>query len=111
VWLHEDWIRCLHPGWDLLIGWDDVRESWDRIFRSTEQMRVSVSRPLVRVQGDAAWVSCVENVTTAFEEGFSTAVVEATNIFIRRPGGWRLVHHHTTPMPGRVPSGTSQSVQ
>jgi ketosteroid isomerase-like protein len=111
VWLHEDWVRCLHPGWDLLVGWDEVRESWDRIFRSTEQMRVTISRPLVRVQGDAAWVSCTENVTSAFEEGFSTAVVEATNIFVRRPGGWRMVHHHTTPIPGRVPSGMSQSVQ
>lgn len=111
VWLHEDWVRCLHPGWDLLVGWEDVRESWDRIFRSTEQMRVSISRPLVRVHGDAAWVSCTESVTSAFEEGFSTAVVEVTNIFVRRPGGWRMVHHHTTPLPGRVPSGTSQSVQ
>ena len=18
VWLHEDWVKCLHPGWDLL---------------------------------------------------------------------------------------------
>jgi len=111
AWWHEDWVRCLHPGWDLISGWEDVQESWANIFRSTAQMRVIVSRTLVQVVGDAAWVSCVENITTTYESGFETAVIEATNIFVRRRGEWRMAHHHTTPLPGRVPSGTSRSVQ
>lgn len=111
VWLHEDWVECLHPGWDLIQGWEDVEESWVNIFRSTQQMRVSVIRPFVRVVGDCAWVSCMENVTITYEGGFSTAVIETTNIFVRRQGRWRMVHHHTTPLPDRVPSGTSQTVQ
>jgi ketosteroid isomerase-like protein len=111
VWLHEDWVKCLHPGWDLIVGWEEIEESWKNIFRSTRQMRVAISRPLVQVLGDAAWVSCVENVTSTFESDFATALVEATNIFVRREGQWRMVHHHTTPLPGRVPAGTSRSVQ
>ncbi len=111
VWLHEDWVECLHPGWDLIIGWEEIAESWASIFRSTRRMRVTVSRPLVRVLGDSAWVSCVENVTTTYEEGFSTAVIETTNIFVRREGQWLMVHHHTTPLPDRLPSGTSRTVQ
>ncbi len=111
VWWHEEWINCLHPGWDLISGWEDVLESWTNIFRSTVQMRVKVSRALVHVLGDAAWVSCVESVTSTYESGFETAQVETTNIFVRRQGVWRMAHHHTTPLPGRVPSGTSQSVQ
>jgi ketosteroid isomerase-like protein len=111
VWLHEDWVECLHPGWDLIIGWEEIAESWASIFRSTRRMRVAVSRPLVRLLGDSAWVSCVENVTTTYEEGFSTAVIETTNIFVRREGQWLMVHHHTTPLPDRLPSGTSRTVQ
>jgi len=111
LWLHEDWVECLHPGWDLIQGWEEVRESWVSIFRSTRQMRVSVSRPLVRVLGETAWVSCLENVTITYEGGFSTAVIETTNIYVRRDGSWRMVHHHTTPLPDRVPSGTSRTVQ
>lgn len=111
VWLHEDWVRCLHPGWDLIQGWEEVQESWASIFRSTRRMRVSISRPLVCVLGDAAWVSCLENVTTTYEGGFSTAVMETTNIFVHRDGRWLMVHHHTTPLPDRVPSGTSRTVQ
>jgi len=110
IWLHEDWVRCLHPGWDLIVGWDEVRESWAAVFRSTTQMRVAVSRPIVHVLGDTAWVSCIHHITAAFEDGFSTAVIETTNIFVRRSGQWRMVHHHTTALPERVPSGTSRSV-
>jgi ketosteroid isomerase-like protein len=111
IWWHEDWVKCLHPGWDLIVGWEDVRESWATIFRSTLQMRVAISRALAEVHGDTAWVSCIEHVTSAFEGGFSTALVEATNIFIRRNGEWRMVHHHTTPLPGGEDSEKSSRVQ
>ena len=110
VWLHADWVKCLHPGWELLMGWEEIRASWENIFRSTEQMMVSVSRPLVHVARDAAWVCCLENVTTASQKTFSTALVEATNIFVRHGSGWLLVHHHTTPVATDVP-GASTAVQ
>ena len=111
VWWHEDWVNCLHPGWDLISGWEDVLESWANIFRSTSQLRVNISRTMIHVIGDAAWVSCIESVTSTYETGFETAMIEATNIFARRQGVWRMAHHHTTPLPGRLPSGTSHSVQ
>lgn len=111
AWWHEDWVICIHPGWDLIQGWEEVRESWATIFRSTEYMRVAVSRPLVHVFGDTAWITCIENVTSTFAQGFSTGLVEATNIFVRRNGQWRMVHHHAAPLPDRVPSGTSKTVQ
>jgi ketosteroid isomerase-like protein len=111
VWWHEDWVRCLHPGWDLLLGWEAVRESWQMIFRTTVKMTVAISRPLVHVLTDTAWVSCVEHVTSAIEGDLITSLVEATNIFVRRRNQWRMVHHHTTPLEGRVPTGTSQTVQ
>ena len=52
VWSHEDWIRCMHPGWDLLVGWDEVQGSWQDIFNSTEQMMVSISRVILHVSAD-----------------------------------------------------------
>jgi ketosteroid isomerase-like protein len=111
VWWHEDWVKFLLSGRELIVGWEEVQESWANIFRSTSFMRVTVSRPLVYVFGDAAWVACIENVTATFEGGFATAITEATYIFARRNGEWRMVHHHAAPVPGRVPSGTSRTVQ
>ncbi len=111
VWWHEDWVQCLHPGWDLIQGWEEIWASWANIFRSTSIMRVTLNRPLVHVLGDAAWVSCIENVTSTYEGGFSTALIESTNIFVRRNGEWRMVHHHAAPLLGREPSGMSNTVQ
>jgi len=102
VWLQEDWVRCLHPGWELLLGWEEVQRSWAAIFKSTTQILISISRPVVQIVGDAAWVSCLEDVTTAQKDGVSSALIETTNIFVRHRGRWLLVHHHTTPLPGQT---------
>lgn len=103
IWLHEDWVECVHPGWGLLYGWEEVRESWTRIFTNTERMKVEVSSVLVRVEGEVAWVVCTEHVTSTFEKGFDQAMVQATNIFVRRasPAGsrWHMVAHHASPLP------------
>ena len=111
VWSHEDWVRCLHPGWELLQGWEAVQESWGHIFNSTMELRVSISRPLVSVFGDTGWISCIEHVTSSFEGDFSTSRVEASNIFVRHRNRWLLVHHHTTPLPDQTFPGTTRSVQ
>ena len=96
IWLHEDWVACVHPGWELLEGWEPIRESWERIFENTRRMKVGVSNLSVRVEAETAWVKCVEQVTSSFDTGFSTAWVQATNIYVRRNGQWRLAHHHAS---------------
>ncbi len=114
VWLHEDWVECVHPGWSLLLGWDEVREGWLRIFSSTQRMQMEISSVWVRVEGEVAWVACTEQVTSTFEDGFDQALVQATNIFVRRelaetgtPGAprsrWQMVAHHASPLPASQP--------
>ena len=99
VWAHDDGIECVHPGWDLLLGWDEVRERWARIFTNTKRVRVALRGVWVRVEGEVAWAACTAHITTAFAEGFDEAVVQATNIFVRREGQWLLVAHHASPVP------------
>ena len=111
VWLQEDCVRCLHPGWELLLGWEEIQRSWAAIFQSTGQMLISISRPLVQIVGDTAWVSCLEDVTVTQADGFSSALIEATNIFVRHRGRWLLVHRHTTPLPGKTNSPHDQILQ
>jgi ketosteroid isomerase-like protein len=99
VWAHDDAVECVQPGWDLLLGWDEVRERWERIFANTKRVRVALSCEWVRVEGDVAWVACTARITTAFAEGFDEDIVQATNIFLRRDGQWLLVVHHASPVP------------
>jgi ketosteroid isomerase-like protein len=113
VWLHEDWIECVHPGWDLLLGWEEVRESWQRIFQSTVRVQVEISSVWVHVEGDVAWVACTESVTSTFERGFDEVRVQATNLFVRRAiagpaaetsGRWFLAAHHGSPLASGPPA-------
>jgi ketosteroid isomerase-like protein len=99
LWSHDDTVECVHPGWDSLLGWDEVRERWERIFANTKRVRVALSCEWVRVEGDVGWVACTARVTSAFAEDFDEAVVQATNVFVRREGQWLLVVHHASPVP------------
>lgn len=108
VWLPEDSIRCVHPGWSLLEGWDEVRESWRRIFENTQYMRVSISSVSVHVEPDAAWVCCVEKISSTGEGRIDSAYVQATNFFLRRQDRWFLVLHHASPIPAALLPGLGE---
>ena len=98
IWLREDYIKCVHPGWALLSGWDAVMESWRRIFENTEQMRFTLANVEARVQGDLAWVTLYENLASRLQGQTNAAVVLATNIYERRADGWFMIHHHGSPV-------------
>ena len=99
LWLQDERSRCVHPGWDVLEGWEEIRQSWANIFRNTKRMQVRVSQLSVQVVGDLAWACCVEDITYASEGGFGTALVGATNIFLRLNGRWLMVQHHASQLP------------
>ena len=99
VWAHDDGVECVQPGWDLLLGWEEVRERWARIFKNTKRVRVALSGIWVRVEGQVGWVACTARVTTAFADGFDEATVQATNVFVLRDGHWLLAARHASPLP------------
>ena len=98
IWLREDYIKCVHPGWALLAGWDAVMESWRRIFENTQQMCFTLTNVEVRVQGDLAWVTLYENLASRLQGQTNAAVVLATNIYEQRADGWFMIHHHGSPV-------------
>jgi len=57
VWAHDSRVECVQPGWELLLGWDEVRERWARIFKNTKRVRIALSGLWVRVEGDVGWVA------------------------------------------------------
>ena len=98
VWLRAAHIKCVHPGWGLLVGWGPVMESWQRIFANTVAMRFTLTAVHVEVDGDLAWVVLTENLDSQDREGATAAQVQATNIFQRHDGRWFMVHHHGSPV-------------
>jgi SnoaL-like domain len=99
VWAHDDSVQCALPGWELLLGWDEVRARWSRLFANTKRIRVALSGVRVRVEGTVGWVACTARVTTAFADGFDQATVQVTNIFVHLEDRWLLATHHASPLP------------
>ena len=96
VWAHDGHVKCVHPGWPLLNGWDAVRTSWETIFANTAEMRFTLSDVHAIAVGDVAWVTCTENILSDVAGRVSVTAILATNLFERDADGWRLVHHHAS---------------
>lgn len=103
VWAPSESVRCIHPGWCLLEGWEAVRLSWEAIFRGSQEMRFSIGRVRAQVAGGLAWVTCTESILSDTRGQLSVTTLLATNVFERRGGEWLMVHHHAshvlTPEP------------
>ena len=96
VWATDASAICVHPGWSRLAGWENIRASREQIFRNTTSMRIDVSEVSVEVQGNVAWVTCLENITTTVGDQMRRAQAYATNIFTFEDDRWLLVLHHAS---------------
>lgn len=102
VWLREEYVKCVHPGAEMIIGYEAVMYSWKQIFEHTDHIRFSVRDIDVRVNGNLAWVTLTECVEAGFSEHERGTVVAASNIFEKRDGQWFMIMHHSSPMLRRI---------
>lgn len=99
LWHHGAETECIHPGWDRLRGWPAIQESWALIFQNQGAMPVQPGDPLVHQQGDMAWVTCNETITSQVGATLQINQMLATNVFERIEGRWQMVIHHASPAP------------
>ena len=99
VWLHAEWVGCVHPGWALLVGWKNIRQSWVDIFAGGQHLQIMPSQVVMHIEKDLAWVTCTENITAHDEGEWHYSMATATNLFQRVNNEWKLIHHHASPMP------------
>jgi ketosteroid isomerase-like protein len=98
VWSHRESDACIHPGWPILVGWDKVHESFERIFENTSFMRFELIEVDIHDFGDVARVTCVENIYAVQGSQSLHSQVACTNLFERIEGDWRMVLHQGSPM-------------
>ena len=98
VWLDDERIRCVHPGWELLTGTERVFRSWELIFQNTAEIRFDVSDVDVQIVGSCAFVTAVENIRSSAQGSRIDARAAATNLFERTADGYRMVLHHASPI-------------
>ncbi len=110
IWSHNDDCICIHPGWEMFIGWLAIRESWLTIFSNTENLKFTITNTKIKLYEDVAGIiTCVENIKMIINEKKIFTGVVATNIFEydgdqRR---WLLVYHHGSPISDYLPPTNS----
>lgn len=96
VWARGDHVRCVHPGWSLLSGWEAVKASWELIFSNTKEIRFTLTDVRVQIRGTMAWVILTENLLSQVQQDVTATSILATNIYENTNGAWQLVHHHAS---------------
>jgi hypothetical protein len=89
LWSSAAPVACSHPGWAVLTGRDTVMASWRSILDSPGRPHITCRDAAAHELGDAAYVTCYEDV--------GAGVLAATNIFVLEAGAWRMVHHQAGP--------------
>jgi ketosteroid isomerase-like protein len=96
VWARGDHVRCVHPGWSLLSGWEAVKASWELIFSNTKEIRFTLTDVRVQIRGTVAWVILTENLLSQVQQDVTATSILATNIYEKTNGAWQMVHHHAS---------------
>ena len=94
VWGHGEETVCVHPGWPILRGWEQIEESWRRIFDGPGRNQFILTNRSVQVGDTTAWVTLEENLVDRGD----TQAIAATNVFRLTGDGWKLVAHHGSPV-------------
>jgi|GEM_PF-317977 len=102
LWYRGEGVRCVHPGWEAINGYEAVIASWDQVFRNTGWMRVTPTDVATWRLGAVGLVYCAENITAKHDDEVGVAVTMATNVFRQTDLGWRMILHHASPAPVEV---------
>ncbi|MDX2096340.1 MAG: nuclear transport factor 2 family protein [Leptolyngbyaceae cyanobacterium bins.59] len=98
VWSKGTATLCVHPGWDVLRGWESIGGSWERIFRNTSYLEIDTDIITTEIHGDLAYVVLMEKVLQVSGGRRTNARSLATNVFEQLGQRWYLVHHHASPV-------------
>lgn len=109
-WLQDTSVTCKHPLGPLIAGYVDVLNSFGYLF-SLRIPTITVKNVRIMMRGSCAWLTCEEHAQLYDEKGKKTdpteeelavgaasAVMVATNIYVKRNGQWYITHHTSQPI-------------
>ncbi|NJN45948.1 MAG: nuclear transport factor 2 family protein [Candidatus Competibacteraceae bacterium] len=99
VWEDSELITCIHPLAAPLRGPTQLRASWQQIFATGTRLRFRISNINTVAQNGLAIHVVYENITVVNAGEQPRQPIIATNIYSRKPEGWRIILHHASPAP------------
>jgi ketosteroid isomerase-like protein len=100
VWAHESYASFIGPlSATVVVGWDGVRQAWQMRFGQFDRVTISMDKPHIRINGEAAWAVGMEKIELLRKDGKTTGFhAFVTNVFENKGGQWLLVAHQATPV-------------
>lgn len=108
TWHHEDCTSTVHPFGHWASGWDEVWACWQEsaaVFsyyhgHKDRQDGIGTIHDLrVTVVGDMAFTIGVYKSMMYFPDHPRPLSVNCTDVFLKRNGEWKIVHHHADQAP------------
>ncbi len=99
IWSHSAAVTAMHPIGGLHVGWDAVRESFEKVAELASGGKVELKDQLLHVVGDMACEAGVERGQVKLAGRPVAIDHRVTNIYRREAGAWKMIHHHTDTSP------------
>ena len=96
IWSHGSDVSAMHPFGGRMLGWEEVRSSWEQAAQAFSGGQVTPDDVVVvALTDDAAYTLGTERGQGSI--GGETVGIDwrATNAYRREADGWKMVHHHT----------------
>lgn len=98
LWARSVQVSCVHPGWDLVLGYDAVMQSWRGIFDGTSELHFRSEDAQVTAGTEMGWVVSREILSTTVQSLPVENTLSTINTFVLEGGVWRIAHHHAAPL-------------
>ncbi len=95
IWSQDPKVTTMHPIAGRQVGWEAVRESFERFAQMASRGTVVLKDQVIRVSGDTAYELGVEQGSVMLAGEHADFEHRVTNIYRRDVGGWKMVHHHS----------------
>ena len=96
IWSHGSDVSAMHPFGGRMIGWEEVRDSWEQAAQAFSGGQVTLDEMVVvPISEDVAYTLGTEHGQARIGDATVGIDWRVTNIYRREAGGWKIVHHHT----------------
>ncbi|MEM9271559.1 MAG: nuclear transport factor 2 family protein [Cyanobacteria bacterium P01_F01_bin.143] len=98
LWWQGSTSLCIHPGAQVLSGWEAIRNSWESILDNTNSFEIDIEIIKVEIDQALAYVVVQETVLQSIRGRKVKAQSIATNLFQKMAQKWYLISHHGSPI-------------
>lgn len=80
LWWQGSTSLCVHPGGKALVGWEEIRASWEAIFKNTDSFEIDLEVVKIEIDSNLAYVVVRETVLQSSRGRKMKALSMATNL-------------------------------